>query len=124
MKKNAIILSFGLAMLLCCTPGHAMELSKTESADFHKMWGKFKRGVINVLTSPAEVPKQIKVEVKENSSSKGEAVLASVGGTVKGLMYFVGRLGSGLWDMVGCNLAIPEDYEPIMYPEYVNESME
>lgn len=124
MKKHAIILSFCVGLLLHCTPGHAMELSKTEDADFHKMWGKFKRGVVNVLTSPAEVPKQIKIEVQENSDSKGEAVLAGVGGTVKGLTYFVGRLASGLWDMVGCNLAVPADYEPLMYPEYVFDSSE
>ncbi|MCA9393412.1 MAG: exosortase system-associated protein, TIGR04073 family [Candidatus Omnitrophica bacterium] len=122
MKKNAIILSFCAALLLWSSPGHAMELSKTEDADFHRAWGKFKRGVVNVLTSPLEVPKQVKMEVKENSSNGGEAVLAGVGGTVKGLAYFAGRLTSGLWDMVGCNLAVPDDYQPIMYPEYVVES--
>lgn len=122
MKRTGIILSFCAVLLLWSAPGHAMELSKTEDVDYHRAWAKFKRGVVNVLTSPVEVPKQIKVEVKENSNSGGEAVLAGVGGTVKGLVYFAGRLGSGLWDMVGCNLAVPEDYQPIMYPEYVVES--
>lgn len=122
MKRNAIILSFFVGLMLCCTASHAMELSKTEDLDHHRIWYKFKRGVINVLTAPVEIPKQIKVEVQENSSGKAEAVLAGMGGTVKGLIYTVGRLGSGLWDMVGCNLAIPEGYEPLMYPEYVYDS--
>ncbi len=123
MKKHAIILSFCVGLLLCAVPGHAMELSKTEDLDHHRIWYKFKRGVVNVLTSPVEVPKQIKIEVKEHSSSAGEAVLAGVGGTAKGLAYFAGRLASGLWDMIGCNLAIPENYEPLMHPEYVFDSM-
>lgn len=115
MKKLLYLFSMAVCFMLVCSPARAFELSETEDANHHKMWHKFKRGVINVLTSPVEIPKQIKSEV----SSSDNKVLAGVGGTVKGLSYSVGRLGSGLWDMVSFNLAVPDNYESIMKPEYV-----
>jgi len=119
MKRLFTLIVVTTCSVLICTSAKAFELSKAEDINHHKMWHKFKRGVINVFTSPMEIPKQIHTEVKASESK----VPAALGGTVKGVGYAVGRLGSGLWDMVSFNLAVPEKYEPLMKPDYVCDHM-
>lgn len=120
MKKLFNVFFVTTCVVLICTPVRALEISDTEDTNHHKMWHKFKRGVINVFTSPVELPKQIKSEVMASDPGASK-VIAGLGGTAKGLAYTVGRLGSGLWDVVSCNLSVPDNYEPLMKPEYVCE---
>lgn len=119
MKKLSCMFFMMVCAVLICTPARAFELSQTEDTNHHKMWHKFKRGVVNVFTSPIEFPKQLKTEIM--AADGGGKILAGFGGVAKGVSYTVGRLGSGLWDMVSCNLAVPDNYEPLMKPEYVCE---
>ena len=121
MKRVGTSVIIFIFFISFSTAASAFEISKTESMDHHKMWHKFKRGLINVMTSPVEVPKQIKAEYASESEEFGPKVASAVGGTFKGIAYFGGRLGSGLWDMVTFSLAVPEDYGPLMKPEYVIE---
>lgn len=114
--QSVLILTFIISF---ATTGYALEISATEQMDHHKMWDKLKRGAVNVLTSPAEIPKQVKAEYAAESTEIGPKVVSTVGGVVKGIAYFGGRLGAGLWDIVTFSLAVPENYEPIMTPEFV-----
>lgn len=121
MKKalpTVIILAFILSFV---TSAHAFEISKTEQMDHHKMVHKLERGAINIVTSPMEIPKQIKVEYASESDKLGSKAASAFGGAMKGLVYFVGRLGSGLWDVVTFSMAVPENYEPLMKPEFIFE---
>ena len=100
---------------------HALELSDTAQLDHHGMWHKLKRGFVNVLTSPVEIPKQLKRELTASGNHPAEKITTAFGGTIKGLVWFAGRLGSGIYDVVTFNLAIPEYYDPLMKPEFVIE---
>lgn len=120
--KNLFVMSLAILLMLSFTSSaFALEWSKIEETNHHLMWDKFKRGVTNVLTSPAEIPKQIKAEVADTDGHIGIKSIAALGGTAKGLTYSIGRLGSGLWDMLSCNLSIPRNYQPIVKPDYVCE---
>lgn len=82
---------------------------------------KFKRGVVNVVTAPLEVPKQIKGEWDQGGTEPIKKTAYLFGGLVKGITYTVGRMGSGLWDVFTLNLDIPGNNEPLMKPDYVWE---
>ena len=96
-------------------------LSTPALAEEKPMVNKFKRGAINVLTRVFEVPKQIKAEYKTAGESAPEKVATAIGGTFKGFAYFIGRLSSGVYDMVTMNINWPKGYEPLIKPDYVKE---
>jgi len=83
---------------------------------------KAKRGAINIVTSPLEIPKQAKYEVNVTEEKPGK-IIALFGGTVKGLVYTIGRLGSGLYDVLTFNINTPKGYEPLVKPDYVCEKL-
>ena len=80
---------------------------------------KFKRGIINVVSAPLEIPKKIKEHWDEGGTEPIKKTAYLFGGLVKGLTFTVGRIGSGLWDMLTLNLDIPGNNEPLMKPDYV-----
>ena len=80
---------------------------------------KFKRGVINVVTAPLEIPKEMKQHWDDGGTDPIKKTVYLFGGLVKGMTYTVGRLGSGLWDVFTLNLDIPGNNEPLMKPDYV-----
>lgn len=121
MKKLFVMSLVMLFVVSFTSSAFALEWSKTEETNHHLMWYKFKRGCANIFTSPAEIPKQIKSEVMDTQGHVGIKSIAALGGTAKGLTYALGRLGSGLWDVVSFNLAVPRNYEPIVKPEYICE---
>lgn len=77
---------------------------------------KLSRGLANVLGGELlEIPKNIDREWKA-SKNAGVGIFA---GLFKGLAMSVGRLASGLWDVLTFPVAVPKDYEPIMTPDLV-----
>lgn len=80
---------------------------------------KFKRGVINVVSAPLEVPKELKQHWDDSDTNPIKKTVYLFGGLIKGLTYAVGRVGSGVWDIVTLNLDIPGNNEPLMKPDYV-----
>ena len=80
---------------------------------------KLKRGVINVVSAPLELPKEVKQHWDESDTNPIKKTAYLFGGLVKGLTYTVGRIGSGLWDIATLNLDIPGNNEPLMKPDYV-----
>ncbi len=82
---------------------------------------KFKRGVVNVVTAPLEIPIKIKEHWDEGGTEPIKKTAYLFGGLVKGLTYTVGRIGSGLWDVFSLNLDFPGNNEPLMKPDYAWE---
>ena len=80
---------------------------------------KLKRGFVNILTFPLEIPKQTKLQYEEGSKKTKHTAVHVASGFIKGLAYGVGRAGSGVWDVVTFINPVPENYEPLMKPEYV-----
>lgn len=75
---------------------------------------KLGRGVANTLTGWVELPKNIyNVSVEENA-------LAGVTlGLAKGAGMTIVRTGAGLYEIATFPFPLPQDYKPILEPEYV-----
>lgn len=66
---------------------------------------KFSRGVGNVIYSPLEIPLQVSNEINSD-----DYVYAIPKGTFRGLMYGIGRLGVGAYEVV----TFPVPQKPII----------
>ncbi len=84
---------------------------------------RFGRGIINIGSSPLELPAQMYIRAVYQNDNKGNA-FAVIGGFIEGipmgLIYFPWRLTAGLYDVLtfpfkGCNASI-------ITPEYLSFS--
>ena len=105
----ALILIFGA--LIIATPVMANEQKPADIAE--KVSFKFVRGVTNVFTSIAEIPKQTMITAR-NHGNVGYVV-----GPVKGIGMFLYRGLIGFTETVFCLVPQPGYYEPMMDPEFV-----
>lgn len=82
---------------------------------------KFYRGMVNIVTAPVEIPKQARAYWIEGAQ-KTDHILVWIGcGTVWGMVQTIKRTGSGLWDIISFPLEKPNDYDPLLMPEFVFE---
>lgn len=84
---------------------------------------KLKRGAVNLVTAPLELPSEIKKHWDDGGASPIKKTVYLFGGLVKGVSNTVGRLGSGLWDVFTFNLDVPANNEPLMKPDFVWSDM-
>jgi putative exosortase-associated protein (TIGR04073 family) len=105
----ALVLIFGA--LLFATPVLADEQKPADIAE--KISFKFVRGVTNVFTSVAEIPKQTMITAR-NHGNVGYVV-----GPIKGFGMFLYRGLIGFTETVFCMVPQPGYYEPMMTPEFV-----
>ena len=80
---------------------------------------KLGRGVANVLFGIVEVPNQV---TKTTSAHGGGAGLTY--GFGKGLVRWVGREFTGVYDIVTFPVPFPKGYKPVMKPEFPVEDYE
>ena len=82
---------------------------------FEKASYKLVRGLTNVVTSPAEIPKQIVVTTQDRGA------LGTVLGLFKGVGMTAMRIATGVWESV--SFFAPNDldgnFAPILKPEFV-----
>ena len=81
-----------------------------------KMTGKLARGFVNIITCIGEIPSQM----VKMGHDKGFWAAISLG-LLKGLGMMVVRFGAGAFDMVFFLSPWPDDWKPILEPEYVWE---
>lgn len=75
---------------------------------------KLGRGLANVLTGWVELPKNV------YDTSVEENVLSGLTmGLAKGIGMTIVRTGAGVFETVTFPFPIPEDYEPVLEPEFV-----
>lgn len=75
---------------------------------------KLGRGVANALTGWVELPKNIyNVSVEEN------AFAGVTLGLAKGAGMTIVRTGAGVYEIATFPFPLPQDYKPILEPEYV-----
>ena len=75
---------------------------------------KLGRGVANVLTGWVEIPKNVyNVSVEEN------ALTGATLGLAKGAGMTIVRTGAGIFEIATFPFPLPQDYKPILEPEYV-----
>ena len=104
------------SILICLL---TISLSTFAAAEEFDQESKFKRGVVNIITSPLEIPRQLKLANIGGKEKVQQKTVWFFTGLVKGASYTVARIGSGVWDIATFNLAIPANYEPVLKPAYV-----
>ena len=80
---------------------------------------KLSRGIVNIITSPIEVPKQARA-YWIIGAQKTPHILVWIGsGAVWGFVQGIKRIGSGFWDVVSFPFAKPAEYQPLFKPSFV-----
>ena len=82
------------------------------------MTRKLGRGVGNILTGWIEVPKNIAVNWEKTDPFTGLVV-----GSIKGIGWSWTRTVSGIYDVFTFPFPVPENYRPLMEPEFVLPSI-
>lgn len=104
MKYKVLIVALVMVMVLAmATASYAQDPAK-----------KLGRGLANILTGWVELPKNIyDVSVEENPLA-GLTI-----GLAKGVGMTIVRTGAGIYEVVTFPFPIPEDYGPVLEPEFV-----
>jgi putative exosortase-associated protein (TIGR04073 family) len=85
-----------------------------QQTDSSKMMHKLGRGVVNVFTCWVEVPRNIAIEWEKTDPATGLVL-----GTVKGFGWGFSRLATGFYDAFTFPFPVPENYQPMLDPEFV-----
>lgn len=104
-----------IALLSSALPAYAQY--EIERTDFpaKKQLTKLGRGLANVLSGWAEIPKEIYDRSKDSETLGAIVFTAPVVGVAKAF----GRTAVGVFEVVTFFLPVPEDYGPIVEPEFV-----
>ena len=73
--------------------------------------GKLFRGIVNLVTGWMEIPKQV--------TQEADAGRGFTRGFAKGIGYAIGRTSVGGYEILTFPFPLPEEYRPIVHPEYV-----
>lgn len=85
-----------------------------EESDLGKMFHKLGRGVTNILFGWIELPRNIAREWRRSDPFTGTIV-----GTFKGIGWTIARTFVGVYEVISFPFPVPNDYVPIMMPEFV-----
>ena len=134
MQKIFIILFFSLFISVSCVfaAANLQEKQNTENAASSATTKstvlnpaeKLNRGIVNIITAPIEIAKQIDLSWKQSAQKSKYASTGIFSGFVKGLVYTVGRTGSGIWDILSFPFKTPDNYAPLMKPDFVLDDMD
>lgn len=89
-------------------------LGFNESAFAQDPFTKLGRGVANALTGWVEIPKNIYAVSREHNPFAGMTL-----GLAKGVGMTIVRTGAGFYEIATFPFPLPENYKPILEPEYV-----
>jgi putative exosortase-associated protein (TIGR04073 family) len=88
----------------------ALACFSSPQASAETMWGKLRRGAVNLVSGVVEIPGCI-----YDVSAKEGALVGATWGTVKGVGMGPVRTMVGIWDII--SFPIPSnDYEPVLNP--------
>ncbi len=109
MKKIWVSAGFAVFLtVMSASTGHAEILKAYNAGD------KLGRGVLNVVSSPIEVARTINVQSRVKGPGYGWT-----GGLAEGLGRMLGRIGTGLIDVVTFPFNFPDEHKaPLLEPEY------
>ncbi len=86
-----------------------------ESTPSYAWNDKFKRGALNIVTSPVEIARDIHLTTEEKNLLAGWTI-----GLVKGIGECIIRLGAGAIDLLTFPFNFPDSKKaPLIEPEYV-----
>lgn len=105
-----------IILLLSSTlPAYAQYEIETKEFPGKKQLTKLGRGLANIFAGWAEIPKEI-YERSRDAETLGSIVFTA---PVVGIAKAAGRTAVGFFETVTFFLPIPEEYGPIIEPEYV-----
>ena len=113
--KQVVGLLMVIVLLSTALPAYAQY--QVEKKDFpgKRQLTKLGRGLANIFGGLAEIPKEI-YQRSRDSETLGAIVFTA---PVVGVAKAVGRTSVGFFETLTFFLPIPEDYGPIIEPEYV-----
>jgi len=103
MKKSLVVILVALMIVTITSSCYAQDMTR-----------KLGRGVGNILTGWIELPKNIYDTSVESNVFAGLTL-----GTAKGIGMTVMRAVVGAYETVTFPIPLPEDYKPIVEPEFV-----
>lgn len=106
-----MIISFLLFVFLCSNVVWAKDFK----------FNKFKRGIINIVTSPVEIPREMRAYWIKGSEKTYHISAWLLCGAVKGIVMMPARAVSGIYDVVTFPVDYPRDNQPLLKPGYVFE---
>ncbi|MFA5088534.1 MAG: hypothetical protein WC552_05815 [Candidatus Omnitrophota bacterium] len=80
---------------------------------------KLKRGVVNILTAPIEIPKQTRIYWKKGAQKTDHVLVWIFSGFIDGTIQMAQRILSGTWDILSFPVNLPKDYAPLKKPDTV-----
>ena len=99
------------------SPGFAESAVNNPTAKTYDWSAKLNRGVINIVSSPVEIARDIQVTSAEKNLLNGWTV-----GLLRGIGDGFIRLGAGVVDMLTCPFNFPDAHKgPLVQPEFVWE---
>jgi putative exosortase-associated protein (TIGR04073 family) len=103
------------SVLILCLIAVAFPAFAQEGSVIEKMGKKLGRGIVNIVTGWVELPKNI----YDTSVDTNNPLMGITYGTLKGLGMTVVRTGAGAYDTVTFLFPMPQDYSPLLQPEFV-----
>lgn len=92
----------------------AFLLAATTACFAQDAFSKLGRGLANTLTGWVELPKNVYDTSVEDNAFTGMTL-----GLAKGAGMTLVRTGAGIFEIATFPFPLPEDYEPLLEPEYV-----
>jgi len=102
-------------MLVLCVAAAALPAFAEEGSVIEKMGKKLGRGIVNVVTGWVELP----MNIYDTSVDTNNPLMGITYGTLKGLGMAVVRTGAGAYDTVTFLFPMPQDYSPVLQPEFI-----
>ncbi len=121
---NKIFVSFLLTVLICLPAGILQATEQNQDVPSPRPSERFGRGMINIISSPLEIPAQMyrRALCKQEHVGNSFAVLGGFfEGIPMGLIYFPWRLYAGFYDIA--TFASPQSSKCLISPEYLNFSI-
>lgn len=106
--NRSVVKNLGVALMVIIALGVA------ENAHASDAFTKLGRGVANAFTGWVELPKNI-VKISQDENALAGCTL----GVAKGAGMTIVRTGTGIYEMATFPFPVPENYKPILEPEYV-----
>ena len=106
-----------ISVLILCIAAITLPAFAQEGSVIEKMGKKLGRGIVNVATGWVELPKNI----YDTSVDTNNPLMGITYGTLKGVGMTVVRTGAGAYDVATFLFPVPENYKPLLSPEFVFE---
>ena len=114
IKRIILLTAIICLFIFISNVGFSLDYGREKDYAFEKIARKLSRGVVNVFTGWIEIPKKIAEAWEDQDPFTGFVV-----GGVRGFGWAWVRTSAGLYDVVTFAFPYPNDYEPMLKPEFV-----